>query len=160
MSDDALKLAEYLKEAHLTVATAESCTGGLIASEFVSIAGSSEWFAEGCVTYSVGAKVSRLGVSPETVERYTVVSAEVAKEMAHGVRRNLNADIGVSTTGYAGPTGGDEKNPVGTVYVGISSEKTGEIAFRLSLSGSRNEIREKAKEEAIRLLWEALVKIS
>ena len=156
MASAAEKTAEYLLGNHLTIATAESCTGGLIASEFVSIAGSSEWFCEGCVTYSVEAKHSRLGVSLQTVEEHTVVSGEVAVEMAKGIRKNLNADIGLSTTGYAGPGGGDDINPVGTVFIGISSEKTGDIFRKYRFFGSRNEVREQAKAAAIDFLLESI----
>lgn len=147
-----LKRAERLiKEHGLTVATAESCTGGLLAAEFVSLPGSSNWFSEGCVTYTVPAKISRLSVSEATIEKHTVVSREVALEMARGIRKNLNASIGISTTGYAGPGGGDDKNPVGTVFVAVVSDDK-EICEKLSLSGERNEIRKEAVEKTLSLL--------
>ncbi len=147
-----LKRAERLiKERGLTVATAESCTGGLLAAEFVSLPGSSNWFLEGCVTYTVPAKISRLSVSDATIERHTVVSREVALEMARGIRKNLNASIGISTTGYAGPGGGDDKNPVGTVFVAVVSDNK-EMCEKLSLTGERNEVRKEAVEKALRLL--------
>ena len=147
-----LKRAERLiKEHGLTVATAESCTGGLLAAEFVSLPGSSNWFSEGCVTYTVPAKISRLSVSEATIDKYTVVSREVALEMARGIRKNLNASIGISTTGYAGPGGGDDKNPVGTVFVAVVSDDK-EMCEKLSLTGERNEIRKEAVEKALCLL--------
>lgn len=150
--ENSLKRAERLiKEHGLTVATAESCTGGLLAAEFVSLPGSSNWFSEGCVTYTVPAKISRLSVSEATIDKYTVVSREVALEMARGIRKNLNASIGISTTGYAGPGGGDDKNPVGTVFVAVVSDDK-EICEKLSLTGERNEIRKEAVEKALCLL--------
>ena len=150
--ENSLKRAERLiKEHDLTVATAESCTGGLLAAEFVSLPGSSNWFSEGCVTYTVPAKISRLSVSEATIDKYTVVSREVALEMARGIRKNLNASIGISTTGYAGPGGGDDKNPVGTVFVAVVSDDK-EICEKLSLTGERNEIRKEAVEKALCLL--------
>ena len=86
-------------------------------------------FGYGCVTYWNEAKMGLLGVSPETIEQYTEVSAQCALEMARGVRKLAGADIGISTTGYAGPTGGTEENPVGTVYIGLSWAG-GETVFR------------------------------
>lgn len=148
---------ELLINNRLTVATAESCTGGLVASALVSVEGSSQCFSEGCVTYSPQAKMSRLGVREESIEKYTVVSAEVAQEMARGIRQNLNADIGISTTGYAGPGGGDTVNPVGTVYIGYS-DKTGECCYKLRFDGSRNEIRKKAADAALKILERKLKK--
>ena len=109
-----------LQQRHLTIAFAESCTGGLLAKRLTDVSGASQVFGYGCVTYWNEAKTGLLGVQPETIRQHTEVSAECAIEMARGVRRLSGADIGVSTTGYAGPTGGTEKNPVGTVYIGLS----------------------------------------
>lgn len=158
METGSLKRAEVIiKERGLTVATAESCTGGLLAAEFVSLPGSSNWFSEGCVTYTIPAKISRLHVNEATIEKYTVVSREVALEMARGIRQNLNASIGISTTGYAGPGGGDDKNPVGTVFIAVVSNDR-EMCERLSLTGGRNEIRREAVEKALDLLCDFLGK--
>ena len=159
MQNKATECAELIKSKKLTVSAAESCTGGLIASEFISKSGSSEYFLEGCVTYTVAAKISRLGVKQKTVDTYTVVSPEVAAEMAEGIRNNLHTDIGISTTGYAGPGGGDDKNPVGTVYIGLSIQNRPTITRRLQLSGERNEIRENAKNLAFEFLYEELGKL-
>ena len=109
-----------LQQRHLTIAFAESCTGGLLAKRLTDISGASQVFGYGCVTYWNEAKTGLLGVQPETIRQHTEVSAECAIEMARGVRRLSGADIGVSITGYAGPTGGTEENPVGTVYIGLS----------------------------------------
>ena len=133
--ENALVLA--LRERGLTVATAESCTGGLIAKRITDVAGCSDVFLGGCVTYAVDAKVKLIGVSRETIEKYGVVSAETACEMAKGVRLALGADIGISTTGIAGPGGGTPDQPVGTVYIAVSTEK-GETWKLLTLSPKRS----------------------
>ena len=122
-------VVEGLKARKMTIACAESCTGGLIAKRITDISGASEVFGYGCVTYWNEAKMGLLGVSPETIEQDTEVSAQCALEMARGVRKLSGADIGISTTGYAGPTGGTEENPVGTVYIGLSWAG-GETVFR------------------------------
>ena len=146
-----LECEKWVRKLGVTIATAESCTGGLVASEMVSVPHSSDWFLEGCVTYIPEAKITRLGVNPESIVKDGVVSGVVACEMAKGVRCNLGADWGLSTTGYAGPGGGDSENPVGTVYVAVSNE-LGERSIRLSLSGDRNEIRLQAMQRAIEFL--------
>ena len=122
-------VVEGLKARKMTIACAESCTGGLIAKRITDISGASEVFGYGCVTYWNEAKMGLLGVSPETIEQDTEVSAQCALEMARGVRKLSGADIGISTTGYAGPTGGTEENPVGTVFIGLSWAG-GETVFR------------------------------
>ena len=127
----------YLRERGLTLACAESCTGGLIAKRITDIAGCSDVFMGGCVTYSNEAKQRLLSVSAETLERYGAVSEQTAAEMARGVRERLGTDIGVSATGIAGPGGGTPEKPVGTVYVGISTAR-GEEVRRLSLSAMRS----------------------
>ena len=130
-------LVMNLRERGLTVAAAESCTGGLIAKRITDIAGCSDVFLGGCVTYAVDAKVKLIGVSRETIEKYGVVSAETACEMARGVRLALGADIGIATTGIAGPGGGTPEQPVGTVYIAVST-KDGEKFKLLTLSPKRS----------------------
>ncbi len=103
----------------MTISFAESCTGGLLAKRITDISGASNVLGSSFVTYCNQAKMKLLGVSPETIAAHTEVSAQCALEMARGVRRLSGADIGVSTTGYAGPTGGTEENPVGTVFIGL-----------------------------------------
>ena len=152
-SDAAEKaLIAALRERRMTVSCAESCTGGLIAKRLTDISGASEVFIGGAVTYADEAKIRLLGVKSETIERYTAVSEQTAAEMARGIRLSLGTDIGISTTGYAGPTGGTADAPVGTVFVGISSED-GEFVTRLSLceDGSRSYIRQAAAGNAILL---------
>lgn len=126
-----------LREKKMTFACAESCTGGLIAKRMTDISGCSDVFVGGCVTYANEAKIALLGVKKETLAAHGAVSAQTAIEMARGVREKLGADIGVSTTGIAGPTGGTPEKPVGTVFVGIST-KDGEAFRKLSLSPMRS----------------------
>ena len=103
-----------------TVATAESCTGGLFGAALTDIPGISAVFDRSLVTYSNQAKVDELGVKPETLEQYGAVSEQTALEMAEGVRRKAGTDIGISVTGIAGPDGGTDEKPVGLVYIGLS----------------------------------------
>ena len=136
------KSVSLLKSKNLTVTFAESCTGGLLGKSITDVPGASAVFHGGAVTYSNDIKISVINVSPKTVEEYTEVSGRCASEMAEGARRVFGADIGVSATGYAGPGGGTEANPVGTVFVGVSVRgKTS--AYRLYYPGkTRSEIRE------------------
>jgi len=137
----------------ITLAAAESLTGGLIAKRITDVSGASEVFLGGCVTYTNGAKMKLVGVSKKTLDEFDAVSAETAAEMARGVRLTLGADIGVSTTGLAGPGGGTEGTPVGTVFVGIST-KDGESVKKLSLSSkkSRSYIRNVSANHAFSLI--------
>ena len=130
-------LINALKEAGLTVSTAESCTGGLIAKRITDVSGASEVYMGSCVTYANEAKVKLVGVSEETLKKHGAVSEETAKEMARGVRLALETDIGIATTGIAGPGGGTPEKPVGTIYVGISS-RLGDRAVNLKLSPMRS----------------------
>ena len=141
--------AELMEKNGLKLAVAESCTGGLIASRLISVPGSSGWLVEGAVTYSPEAKMRRLGVKAETLNRYTVVSAETAMEMAEGIRLTSGADIGISTTGYAGPSGAPEE--IGRVFVGLST-KDGAEAYEFNLKGDREKIRSSAALNALNLL--------
>ena len=132
---------------HLTISGAESCTGGLIAKLLTDIPGSSAVFCGACVSYTNEIKRGVLGVSEETINRYTEVSHECAQEMASGALRVFGSDIAYSTTGYAGPGGGTEQDPVGTVYVGIATRQN-TVSYRLSLTeeASRAFIRNSAAE--------------
>ena len=121
----------------LTISTAESCTGGLIAKRITDVSGASEVYMGSCVTYANEAKVKLLGVNEETLKAHGAVSEQVAAEMARGVREALGTDIGISTTGIAGPGGGTPEKPVGTIYVGISS-RLGESVTKLRLSPMRS----------------------
>ncbi len=127
----------FLHERQLTLCTAESCTGGLIAKRLTDVSGASEVFFGGCVTYTNEIKERLLGVSHETLAAHGAVSAETAAEMARGARLRLGTDIAVSATGLAGPGGGTPALPVGTVFIGIST-KNGEQVRCLSLSSMRS----------------------
>lgn len=124
----------------LTISTAESCTGGLIAKTITDYSGVSEIFSEGYVTYSNNAKMKNLGVLEKTLSSYGAVSEETARKMADGVRERSGADIGVSVTGIAGPGGGTKEKPVGLVYVAVSyGDKT--VTKKLMLNGDREKVR-------------------
>ena len=132
-------IVKKLIEEKKTISVAESCSGGLLASSFIDVPGASEVFMEGLVTYSNEAKMERLGVKKETLEKYGAVSAETAKEMVCG----LKTDVGISVTGIAGPGGGTEEKPVGLVYMGIRNGKEIQIEKKI-FKGSRRKIRERA----------------
>ena len=143
----------------LTLSCAESCTGGLISKRITDIAGASSVFFGGVVTYTNEMKEKLLGVKRETLAAYSAVSEQVAAEMAEGVRTRLGTDIGISTTGYAGPSeSGDEKNPVGTVYIGISTAQGTQVT-RFSFSGmrSREYIRTLAAGRALLLAFRKIM---
>lgn len=133
-------LVKALCAAKKTMVTAESCTGGMIASKIVNVSGASDVFLEGCVTYSNAAKMRTLGVKAETLEKYDAVSRETALEMAEGARRRADADYAVSVTGLAGPGGGTPEKPVGTVWLGLATRE-GVEARLLQLHGNRERIR-------------------
>lgn len=135
------KAVNLLKAKGLTVTFAESCTGGLLGKSITDVPGASAVFHGGAITYSNDIKIKVTGVSPDTIDKYTEVSFRCAEEMAAGAARLFGADIGISATGYAGPGGGTDENPVGTVYTGVYAR--GKIcSYRLYYPGkSRDEIR-------------------
>lgn len=145
------KIGEFLVKENITIATAESLTGGLLCGKLVNYPGISKVLIEGIVSYSLEAKMKRLGVKKETLEEYTDVSKETALEMAEGVAKTSGSKVGISTTGMAGPTG----DPVGLVYVGfyINEEKS---YIKLNLSGDRQEIRNQTVDIALNTLYEKL----
>ena len=145
------QLVELCIERKIKVATAESCTGGMISEQITSVSGSSAVIEFGLCSYSNRIKREILGVSEETLEKFSEYSEQCAKEMAEGARRLSGADIAVSTTGVAGPTGGSPEHPVGEVFIGISSEK-GVFAKRFLFSGSREDIRLQATKNALKML--------
>ncbi len=149
------KLLKALADAGLTLSSAESCTGGAIASEIVSVSGASRVFCGGIVAYDPRVKSSLLGVSPESISRFGVVSSEVAEAMAEGARRALGSDLAVSTTGVAGPLGGTPETPVGRVFIGVSG-KWGTRVFRETFPGDRDGIRRQAVSAAISHLFRYL----
>ena len=140
-------------EKPLTISTAESCTGGMIASKLIEVPGISTNFIEGIVSYSNEAKIKRLKVKKETLEKYGAVSEEVAREMLAG----LKTDVGISTTGIAGPGGGTKDKPVGLVYIGIKVKNEVKV-FKRELKGDRNKIRQRAMMHALYSLLKILSK--
>jgi PncC family amidohydrolase len=144
-----------LSKLNLVIATAESCTGGLIAHTLTNISGSSNYFDRGVITYSNRAKIELLGVSEEIIKQKGAVSFEVAKAMAEGVRKKSKVDIGISTTGIAGPTGGTKEKPVGLVFIGVSNEKD-TIVKKFQFKGNRLQNKESTCNEALKLILDLL----
>ena len=138
----------------LTVAVAESCTGGLVASTITEVAGSSGYFAGGVVSYSNEAKTAFLDVPPAALDAHGAVSAQVAKAMAAGAHARFGTTLAVSITGVAGPDGGSDEKPVGLTYIGLASGADVEVR-RLQLSGDRGGNREAATRAALEWLIEA-----
>lgn len=151
------ELVAILRAAGATVSTAESCTGGLVAARITSVSGASEAFKYGAVTYCNEAKNKILGVEKDTLETLGAVSAKTAAEMAAGVRKIMNAEIGVSVTGLAGPNGGEGK-PVGLVFVAVNSDKYSEVTEN-HFSGDRISVRNQAADKALELALMAAKKL-
>lgn len=149
---------EQLSKRGLSLAIAESCTGGAIASKFTAMAGASKYFLAGVVSYSNEAKRDILGVRMEDIERYGAVSEEVARQMAEGVRRVSGADYAIATTGIAGPTGGSEAKPVGTVWMAIATP-TATYAQMRNSGNDRGQIISRATAYALEMLYEELKKL-
>ncbi|QCX32762.1 competence/damage-inducible protein A [Caloramator sp. E03] len=151
-------VGKMLIDNNLTISTAESCTGGLVAAKLINYPGISKVFIEGAVTYSNEAKISRLKVKKETLEKHGAVSSQVAAEMALGIAKASNTRIGISTTGIAGPGGGSDEKPVGLVYIGLSID--GNVkTIKYNFSGDRQKIRERAAMYAIDFLRRELKNI-
>lgn len=157
MSDESLEIlvGGLLRRRGLRLAVAESCTGGLVSHLVTNVAGASSYFVGGVTAYANQAKMRLLGVKWETLENYGAVSAETVTEMARGVRTALEADIGISTSGIAGPGGGTPGKPVGTVWIGLSTPET-ETAWHYLWSGDRLAVKEQSAQAALALLAEYL----
>jgi PncC family amidohydrolase len=156
VTDDRLvALAERLStvcvDRGLTVATAESCTGGLVAHAITEIAGSSAYFLGGFVTYADNAKREQLGVPPELLASHGAVSAQVARAMAEGVRARLGTTVAVSITGIAGPGGGSDEKPVGLTYVAVADQAGADVRRHL-WSGDRSANKRDSAAAALELL--------
>ena len=133
------QLHDLCVEKKVSIATAESCTAGLLAAKITSIPGASSFFKGGIIAYQNDVKINLLGVSKSVIKEKTEVCSEVVQQMAQGVRNKFSADFSVATSGYAGPTGGSELNPIGTVFIAISSkEKT--ISKRFVFLGDRESV--------------------
>ena len=152
-------VSALLREKKLTLAAAESCTGGLISKRMTDLSGASRVYHGGVVSYVNEVKNRVLGVSEETLERFGAVSAETAAEMAAGVRRVCGSDVGVSVTGVAGPDKDDRGNEVGTVYVGVATAENSYVTL-LSLSGDRDAIRAAAADHALELVRKTLLELA
>ena len=149
------RVIEKLRERGLLLATAESCTGGLCAKRLTDVAGASQVFCGGVVSYTNDVKMRLLGVKDETLAQFGAVSGETAREMAEGVRKATGADVAVSVTGVAGPSSDEMGNVVGTVFIAFSSEQE-TVSEKLQLSGDREKIREQSVNA---MLWLVMRKI-
>jgi len=148
-------ISQKLTEKNLRIATAESCSGGLIAHYLTNISGSSSYFDRGVVSYSNRSKQELLGVPEILLKTYGAVSEQVAKAMAEGIRVRAEVDIGVASTGIAGPTGGSKDKPVGLVYIGVSTtSKT--IVKRFIFQGTRLSIKKQTCQSGLKMILEAL----
>lgn len=151
-------VVEMLKERKMTLTTAESCTGGLLAGRIMNVSGASSVYNEGHITYANDAKERILGVKHETLEAHGAVSVETACEMAAGAARIANADAALSVTGIAGPDGGTPEKPVGLVYIGCCVN--GQVRVEeCHFEGNREKNRESAVVRALTLLQEELLKV-
>ena len=135
----------------LTLSSAESCTGGAIAAKLTAMPGASDYFRGSVVSYCNDVKMSALGVQPATLDQHTAVSEETVREMVCGVRKRLDSDYAIATTGVAGPSGGTEENPVGTVWIGVAS-KDNVVARKVHFPGRRAQVIERACNEAFAML--------
>ena len=155
------EVVKKLLEKNLTITTAESCTGGLIAATIVNVSGASGCFNEGYITYANEAKVRLLGVSEESIRSFGVVSDVVVAEMAEGALKRANSDVAVAVSGIAGPLGGSPEKPVGTVYIGIclrdkTDKSLTKTSYEFHFAGNRSEIRNKTVEEALKIILSAI----
>jgi nicotinamide-nucleotide amidase len=141
-------VGRYLKKNGLTLAVAESCTGGLIGHRLTDVPGASDYFRGGVVSYSNDAKCDLLGVPAAVLARHGAVSPETARDMARGVRKAFHAAVGLAVTGIAGPSGGSLEKPVGTVYIGLATDQ-GEEVWHYQFHGSRAEIKTLTAETAL-----------
>ena len=151
-------VGDLLRAAGMTLTAAESCTGGLLAQRLTSVPGSSDYFLGAAVTYSNELKVRMVGVPPELLAEHGAVSEPVARAMAEGVRRTLGSDYGIGITGIAGPRGGSEEKPVGTVHLAVAGPDNGEVRHRkLRLPGDRDRVRRFSAQLALEMLRRRLL---
>lgn len=149
------KVSDRLINQKLKVATAESCTGGLLAHTLTNISGSSDYFERGIISYSNQTKTELLDVPVDLLIEHGAVSEPVARLMADNIRMKSNVDIGISTTGIAGPTGGTKEKPVGLVFIAISTKDLTRVEKNL-FTGNRLENKESSCNEALKLLYDVL----
>jgi len=147
----AQRVVETLKRKHCTLATAESCTGGLLASRITDVSGASEVFGYGWVVYANEAKMSQLGVEPHLLENYGAVSEQVAQAMAAGARCIAKSDYALALTGIAGPNGGTPAKPVGTVFIALATPEE-VLVKKYFFQGKRWEIKQNASAAALEMI--------
>lgn len=151
------QIVSLMCEKKLTLASAESCTGGMFASRIIDVPGVSEVFKAGFVTYANEAKQNLIGVKEETLAQFGAVSEQTAREMVLGAMKAAKADMAVATTGIAGPGGGTKEKPVGLVYIACGSADD-IVVERCYFDGSRKEIRQASVEHALGMLFKEIVK--
>jgi nicotinamide-nucleotide amidase len=151
------QVAARLRADGLTLAVAESCTGGLLAARITELAGASDYFKGAIVAYANEVKVALAGVVPELIERHGAVSQEVAEALAEGSRTQLEADVGIGVTGVAGPGGGTEEKPVGLVWISVAGPGAERLTRSINLPGGRFDVRDRATTVAMHLLRRALL---
>ncbi|MBF0123211.1 MAG: CinA family protein [Candidatus Omnitrophica bacterium] len=147
----AKRIAQQLTSNKQTLATAESCSGGLVAHTLTNIPGSSVWFKAGVIAYAYEAKTDLLGVPKNMLQKHGAVSAPVVKAMVQGIRKRFKTDFGISITGIAGPTGGTKTKPVGLVFIAVASNKKTVIRYFI-FKGTRLQIKKQATETALKML--------
>lgn len=155
---DMIKLQELLRANNKSITTAESCTGGLVAHLITKISGSSDILNGAIVSYSNEIKNQELGVKNETLEKYGAVSHEVVNEMLEGALGKFSANYAIAISGIAGPTGGSEKKPVGTVVIGIASDKYHKMVTTYHFKGDREEVQEQAALTSLEKIYKFLQK--
>lgn len=151
-------IGKILTEKKLSLAVAESCTGGLIADRITNVSGSSNYFERGIISYSNESKIQELDVAESLIQQHGAVSKEVAEAMAMGIRKKSNTDIGISTTGIAGPTGATADKPLGLVWIGYADAET-TVAMKFIFNGERRIVKERASQAALELLRRKLLNI-
>ncbi|WP_076589510.1 CinA family protein [Vibrio ostreicida] len=151
------QLGNLMQSQALMLTTAESCTGGGVSTAITEVAGSSAWFDRAFITYSNEAKMDMLGVNPETLTRHGAVSEQTVEEMVKGALDNSKANIGISVSGIAGPGGGTEEKPIGTVFLAWADEKGWLKTCCYRFKGNRAQIRQQAVEAALQGLYTELL---
>ena len=156
MLDIAKKVGRELELQGFILTTAESCTGGWIAQEITAVPGSSAWFEYGFVTYSNKAKQKMLGVDPDIIHTYGAVSQQVVIQMAEGALKNSGASIAVAVSGVAGPGGGSEEKPVGTVWLAWAMREKSTVTLANLFSGDREEVRKQSVQKALEGVFDCI----
>ena len=151
------KVSDELKKHQVTIATAESCTGGLLAHTLTNVSRSSEYFDRGVISYSNTAKIELLGIPEQLLTKYGAVSKQVAAAMAKAIQQRAQVDIGIATTGIAGPTGGTKDKPVGLVFIGVCTKDT-VVVKEFLFSGDRLANKDSTCTAALEFLLETISK--